>query len=78
MYPLYIVENVRNLRASAVALLFCTIVSAMCPATRSQEIPGAVKFDAFEEMMTDNILAHLDLFAQQVGKDARVSGFIVG
>jgi len=71
------VANVKNLRVSAVALLLCAIVSDVCLATRSQEIPGAVKFDAFEEMMTDNILARLDLFAQQLGKDERVSAFIV-
>jgi hypothetical protein len=38
---------------------------------------GATRFDAFEEMKTDDILARLDLFAQELGKDERVSGYIV-
>ena len=77
MYPGHPVANLKNLRVSALAFLLCTIVSANWLVARSQEIPRDIKFDAFEEMMTDNVLARLDLFAQELGKDERVSGFIV-
>ncbi len=38
---------------------------------------GALKFDAFGDVKTDDILAHLDLFAQRLGKEERLSGYIV-
>ena len=70
MYPRQCASSV-----CAVAFFLCT--SAVYSTVRSQKLTGATKFDAFEDMKTDDILAHLDLFAQRLGKEERLSGYIV-
>ena len=77
MYPESLVANVRNLHIAAVALSLCVIVSIFRIGARAQELGGAIKFDAFEDMKADDIQARLDLFAKQLEKDEGVSGFIV-
>src|SRR6266850_3631108 len=62
-------------RIAAAAFLFCFSDSPFLLV--QGQTGGALKFDAFGDVKTDDILAHLDLFAQRLGKEERLSGYIV-
>ena len=67
----------------AVVILFATVVLFNLP-TFGQGRTGTglkiveVKFDEFEDLMTDSVLARLDLFAAELSKDQNLRGVIVG
>ena len=61
----------------SVALLFNVLLLSGLGSSQDK-ISAPRKFDDFEDMKTDDIQAHLDLFAQQLTKDRSVRGLIVG
>ena len=67
--------RLRSWRLAAAAFLLCFTDSPFLLALG--QTGGALKFDDFGDLKTDDILARLDLFAQRLGKEEGLKGYIV-
>jgi hypothetical protein len=67
--------RLRSWNIAAVAFLFCFTDSPFLLA--QEQTGGALKFDDFGDLKTDDILARLDLFAQGLGEEEGLKGYIV-
>jgi hypothetical protein len=59
---------------SFMVILICCLLSTSATAQNA----SSRKFDAFNDLPTDDTQAHLDLFAQELRKDDKLQGFVVG
>jgi hypothetical protein len=55
-------------------MLICGLLSVSATAQEA----SSRKFDSFNDLSTDDTQAHLDLFAQELTKDEKLQGFVVG
>ena len=66
--------HIMRTRVSFMVILICCLLSASATAQEA----SSTKFDAFNDLPTDDTQAHLDLFAQELRKDETLQGFVVG
>ena len=62
--------HIMRTRVSFMVILICCLLSASATAQEA----SSTKFDAFNDLPTDDTQAHLDLFAQELRKDETLQG----
>ena len=76
--------NAAGLRIFAAAVTWCALLAAFASVTFAQKQTASSpavavsKFDEFEDLKTDDVMARLDLFAAELTKDQSLRGSIVG